>query len=115
MYGVFVRTQDESSAMTKAYATFVKEISNLVKEQLRTRELIEKHLEEKAGRHSELEWKRANEEVQQAYSLHRSQALAKMSSLIKTKTQESPYEAFIMGLGLYIVGFLVNSIENDPE
>ena len=101
--------------MTKAYATFVKEISNLVKEQLRRRGLIEKHLEEKTRRHSELKWDSANQEIQEAYNLHRTQALAKMSNLIETKKEDAPYEAFIMGLGLYIVGFLVNSIENDPE
>ena len=38
-----------------------------------------------------------------------------MSDLIETKGQEDVYGAFIMGLGLYIVAFLVNSIENDPE
>ena len=38
-----------------------------------------------------------------------------MSDLIKTRESEDPYGAFIMGLGLYIVAYLLNSIENDPE
>ena len=56
-----------------------------------------------------------NNEIQGAYVKHRGQALAKMSDLIETKGQEDVYGAFIMGLGLYIVAFLVNSIENDPD
>ena len=28
--------------------------------------------------------------------------------------QDAPFEAFFLGLGLYIVGYLVNSIESDP-
>jgi len=38
-----------------------------------------------------------------------------MSDLIKSRWSEDPYGAFIMGLGLYIVAYLVNSIENDPD
>ena len=60
VYGVFVTTQDETSAMTKAYAGFVRRINDLVKEQLRTRELIKTHLEKKTDKHSELNLEKAD-------------------------------------------------------
>lgn len=101
--------------MTKAYAGFVRRINDLVKEQLRTRELIKTHLEKKTDEHSGLNLEKADQEIQQAYSQHRSQALAKISDLVLTRMEKTPYEAFVMGLGLYVVAYLTNAIENDTE
>ena len=46
--------------MTKAYAGFVRQINDLVKEQLRTRELIKTHLEKKTDEHSGLNLEKAD-------------------------------------------------------
>ena len=35
--------------------------------------------------------------------------------MIAMKAEDAPYEAFVMGLGLYVVSYLCNSLENDPE
>ena len=74
-----------------------------------------KHLADKTAKHPELDWNTINEEIQRSYGKHRGQALAKISDLIETRGREDSFGAFIMSLGLYIVAYLVNSIENDPE
>ena len=110
-----MKTQDEEQARTRVYESFVKDINTHVKEQLRRKDLVMNHLAEKTSKHPELDWNIIDQEIQDAYAQHRVQALAKMSDLIKSRESEDPYGAFIMGLGLYIVAYLVNSIENDPD
>lgn len=48
MYGVFVCVQDEQHALATDYTKFANRIHYCLKEQLSTRDLIDKHLAEKA-------------------------------------------------------------------
>lgn len=48
VYGVFVCVQDEQQALATDYSKFASRIHVCLKEQLSTRDLIDKHLAEKA-------------------------------------------------------------------
>ena len=78
--------------------------------------MLDRHLAQKArqsnGSHTEMQgrkFEQAEQELKNAYSRHKTETLANIGSLVKKQTQQAPYDAFVLGLGMYVACYLVNS------
>ena len=120
MYGVFVRVQDEQQALTADYGKFAKAIHATIRDQLARRDQIDAHLAQKIRLYKasvnpdssiELQFANANDDLKQAYATHKRQTMANIASLVKKQMtqQGEPYDAFVLGLAMYLAAYLVNA------
>ena len=118
VYGVFVRVQDEQHALTADYAKFAQTIHESIREQLARRDKIDTHLAQKARLYNkgfrDAEnlpdcFEKACEQLKTSYAQHKKQTLKNIGQLVKKQTQEAPYDAFILGLAMYVACYLVNA------